>query len=154
MIRYLNMSTDTPHRHAVDFTAVCRQQGIHCTAQRREIWDYFASKTRGYTIADAIEALAARGIGRATIYRTVELFERLRLLTIVHDGAGKPRYGAVCPGHAHALVCRNCHAVVEFDDCDLTMLEKLLSAKTGFAIQGHHLEIYGTCPTCTTHPAS
>ncbi len=92
--------------------------------------------------------LSDHGIGRATIYRTVELFERLNLLACLRDTTGKQRYAAVCPGHAHTLICRSCHQVVEFQDCDLTVLEKLLMAKTGFKIEGHHLEMYGICPAC------
>ena len=137
------------HEHQVDIAALCRQQGVHFTAQRQRIWDYFAEETRGRTIAEAVQDLAVHGIGRATIYRTVDLFERLFLLTSSRDAAGKQRYGAVCAGHTHALICRVCHAFVEFDECDLSVLAKLLSAKTGFAIDGHRLEMFGTCPSCS-----
>lgn len=136
------------HQHQVDFAALCRTHGIPCTDQRRVIWNFFAAHAQGHTIPDAVTALAPRGIGRATIYRTVELFERLCLLSCVREAGGKLRYVAVCPGHAHTLICRGCHQVVEFEDCDLALLEKLLSVRTGFIIDGHHLEVYGTCPHC------
>lgn len=142
------------HQHQVDVEALFHQHGIHCTAQRKAIWAFFASHPQGHTAGEAIIALQRDGIGHATVYRTVELFERLALLTSIRDGAGKIRYVAVCPGHSHALVCSACHAVVEFDDCDLAILEKLLTAKTGFAIAGHRLEIYGTCPRCLAHQSA
>ncbi len=138
----------TTHQHHVDLEAVCREHNISCTDQRKLIWEYFAQHPQGYSIAEAVAAFAEHGIGRATIYRTVELFERLHILTSIRDGVGKQRYCAVCPGHAHTLICQSCHVVVEFEDCDLTVLEKLLVANTGFTIQGHHLEMYGTCPSC------
>jgi len=39
--------------------------------------------------------------------------------------------------------------VVRFDgDGDVAELEAKLAEATGFAIYGHHLEIYGICPSC------
>ena len=136
------------HEHRVNIDAVFHARGMHCTAPRRKIWDFFAGHAQGLTISEAVEALKRLRIGQATVYRAVELFVRLGLLTTARDSVGKIRYVAVCPGHSHTLICSGCHAVVEFDDCDLTVLEKQLMARTGFAIQGHHLEIYGTCPAC------
>jgi hypothetical protein len=38
---------------------------------------------------------------------------------------------------------------VRFDgEGDLTALEANLAAQTGFAIYGHHLEVYGVCAEC------
>lgn len=138
------------HKHQVDVDAILREHGAHCTAPRRAVWGFFSGDPQGHAIGEAVSALKGRGIGAATVYRTVELFIKIGLLTSTRDEAGKVRYMAICPGHRHALVCRGCHAVVEFSDCDLSMLEKLLSAQTGYSIQGHHLEIYGMCPECVT----
>jgi Fe2+ or Zn2+ uptake regulation protein len=46
------------------------------------------------------------------------------------------------------LACRSCGLVVEFESCNLTLLEKLLALETGFRIEGHELELYGLCPEC------
>ncbi len=134
--------------HPVDVGAALRAHGAACTAQRRQVWAFFAANPHGYTAGEAVAALRAQGIGQATVYRTLELLTAVGLLTRAQDDARKTRYLAVCPGHSHALICRDCHAVVEFDDCDLSLLEKLLAAQTGYRIDGHHLELYGRCPAC------
>ena len=137
------------HEHLVEVERVFQEHGVHCTAQRKTAWQFFTNHPQGHTISEAVDALRIQGIGQATVYRTVELFLRLGLLTATQEAPGKTRYVAVCPGHKHALICRGCHTVVEFEDCDLLLLEKLLAAKTGYTIQGHRLELYGTCPACT-----
>lgn len=138
------------HEHQVDVEALFREHGLHCTAQRKLVWELFAAHPQGYTIAEAATALKAQGIGQATVYRTVELLARLNLLVQLQDDQHRSRYVAVCLDHAHALVCRGCHAVVEFSDCDLSILEKLLGVQTGYRIDGHSLVMYGTCPQCAT----
>jgi len=59
------------------------------------------------------------------------------------------RFGTNVPFHSHMLVCRSCFKVVESDDCDLSVLEKLIATKTGFTVEGHHLEFFGLCPECS-----
>lgn len=140
--------TAQPHTHDVDVDALFRAHGVHKTAQRKAVWAFFADSLQGHSIPEAVVALRDAGIGQSTVYRTVELFVNMGLLTCVQDAPGKVRYVAMCPGHRHALICRGCQRVVEFNDCDLTVVEKLLAATTGFTIEGHHLEFYGTCPAC------
>ena len=143
------MSDHHPHHeHQADVKEIFRLCGANYTAQRKAIWEFFAGNTQGYAIREAAAVLKPSGIGIATVYRTIELFVKIGLLQCTQDSPGKIRYIAVCPGHSHTLICRGCRTVVEFDDCDLTLLERLLVAKTGFAIQGHHLEMYGFCPAC------
>jgi len=67
------MGNNTVHQHMVDFEGLCREHRIHCTGQRKQIWEYFASDAQGRTIAEAVVGLAPCGIGRATIYRTIAI---------------------------------------------------------------------------------
>lgn len=76
-------------------------------------------------------------------------FEQYRDKPLTKDNKGFLAQFFAKAGEAiKRLICRACHHVVEFEDCDLLLLEKLLAAKTGYTIQGHHLELYGTCPAC------
>ena len=114
------------------------------------MWRFFSEHPRGHAIGEAVEALHEAGIGQATVYRTVFLFLDLDLLSRVQDPAGKTYFVATRPGHAHPLICRGCRTIVEFDACDLSVLEKLLTAQTGYTIESHRLEVYGLCPRCRT----
>lgn len=128
--------------------------GIPLTRQRRIVWDYFATCRRAATISEAAEALGPRGVGQATVYRTVALLNDMGLLVRVQTTATDACYTAIGVGHTHPLVCRQCRRVVDFDgDGDLSLLERHLQMTTGFTIYGHHLEVYGVCPECAESPA-
>ncbi len=141
--------TDPQPAHEIE--AVFRQKGIPFTRQRRQIWDFFAGADRAATITEAADALRSDGVGQATVYRTVQLLSDLGLLARVQDGRGEICYIAPPIGHSHPLICGVCRTVVRFDgDGDVAELEARLAAATGFSIYGHHLEVYGICPSCHT----
>jgi Fur family ferric uptake transcriptional regulator len=125
------------------------QIGLRFTPQREAVWRLFESDPAGFTISRSVAKLAPRGIGQATVYRTVKALLDLGYLKWVHDEGGERRFVASRPGHSHMLVCRSCLKVIESSDCDLSVLEKLIAAQTGFTVEGHYLEFYGLCPECS-----
>ncbi len=138
-----------------DIDAVFRARGIPMTRQRRLVWELFAFGSRAATISEAADGLRAAGIGQATVYRTVTLLTDLGLLVRVQDRRGDIGFTAPPIGHSHPLVCGVCRRVVRFDGVgDLTALEAALAAQTGFAIYGHHLEVYGVCADCQAADAA
>ena len=62
-----------------------------------------------------------RDVGLASIYRALELLERLRLARRVDAGEGVARYEPVDPAgaHHHHLVCDRCGEVAAFEDVEL-----------------------------------
>ena len=139
----------TDPQPAYEIEAVFHQKGIPVTRQRRLIWEFFAGADRAATITEAADALRSHGVGQATVYRTVQLLSDLGLLARVQDGRGEIGFIAPPIGHSHPLICGVCRKVVRFDgDGDVAELEAKLAEETGFAIYGHHLEIYGICPSC------
>jgi len=122
--------------------------GHRFTNQRESIWQLFNNAPNGYTISDAADALKKKGIGHATVYRTVKTLQKLGRLHWVHEKNGEHRFVARHGSHSHMLTCRSCGRVVEFESCNLNLLEKLLALETGYLIEGHYLELYGPCPQC------
>jgi Fe2+ or Zn2+ uptake regulation protein len=144
-----------PAPSSADIGALFRAKGIPMTRQRRQVWEFFALGSRAATISEAADGLREAGIGQATVYRTVTLLTDLGLLVRVQDRRGDIGFTAPPIGHSHPLVCGLCRRVVRFDgEGDLTALEAKLAAETGFAIYGHHLEVYGVCSECRGTDAS
>ncbi len=85
-------------------------------------------------------------IGRATVYRTLELLTRLGAVRPLFIGDDGPRYTRAEGGHHH-LVCTGCGAVIEFESC-LGCESQQISRKHQFQVEGHLLEFYGKCRKC------
>lgn len=88
-------------------------------------------------------------LGRATVYRTLDLLTDLGMLRPVFLGDGGTRVVAVRDGYHH-LLCLRCGAAVCFDECVVTDLAATLSERLGFQVKSHLLELFGLCASCRT----
>ena len=104
------------------------------------------------SVEDIENGLRAAGdrIGKATIYRTLDLLTRSRLV-VEHDfGEGFKRYEhrfAQETVHEH-LICLECGRVVEFESWEVQEVKAETTQKHGFLPVRHKLEIYGLCRQC------
>ena len=120
--------------------------GYRATAPRREVAGIVLEQDRPFT-AEQIVQLVPR-IGRATVYRTLEILASIDVVHRLLKPGGFPSYVVGHPGHRHHLVCSGCATVVEFSDCPVESLVRELTERTEFTISNHHLEITGLCPDC------
>lgn len=130
---------------------ILREHGYKLTPQRHALLKVIASH-HDHLSPDAIYEITRQeypNIGRVTIYRTLELLNKLNLVCRIHAPDECHNYIMRRPTeHHHHLACSECGRAVDFTDCDLTSLERKLSEKTGFTIEGHLLELYGRCQGC------
>lgn len=127
-----------------------REQGYRVTPARRAILQTLLG-CAGHVSADELVSLVNRQaprVGRMTVYRTLDLLQRLGLIRAIYQGSGAAHFVLLHNGHHHHLVCSHCDAVVEFDDCLMHELEKRLGDRYDFLVHGHVLEIVGLCPDC------
>jgi Fe2+ or Zn2+ uptake regulation protein len=147
-------SNDRRHDHpaptAADVSAVLAEHGYRMTQPRRAILAAVLDRSRPFS-AEGIVADVKQtdpDVGRATVYRTLEILASVDVLTRVLQAGGRPAYIVGTPGHRHHLVCSDCGAVVAFTSCPVDDLVRDLTADTNFAIHGHLLEVFGVCPDC------
>lgn len=87
-------------------------------------------------------------LGRATVYRSMEMLVSAGVLDRVEFANGTHHY-RVCGGsHHHHLTCTQCHRVVEVDVC--LPIDQLVAIgnQANFDIEGHSLSLYGRCENC------
>jgi len=139
--------------------SVLSLHGYRLTIPRASIVDAVLRHTRPFTAEQLVAELTdaggeSRAIGRATIYRTLEILAAVDVLTRLVQPDGRPSYIIGNPGHRHHLVCSECGTAVEFTSCPVDELVRSLTRDTEFQIHDHLLEVFGVCPRCQqTHPS-
>lgn len=86
-------------------------------------------------------------LGRATVYRTLELLTQLGIVRPIYVGESGPTY-IRADGDHHHLVCATCGRVIDFDQCMADSMTQDLTKRFGFRITSHLLEFYGVCANC------
>ena len=87
----------------------------------------------------------------ATIYRAMQMLEKLGMVKRFDFGDGAARFelvGEGDDGHHHHLVCTRCDAVVEIEECFSEEIERRIASENGFQAVTHRLEFFGICPGC------
>jgi len=89
------------------------------------------------------------GIGRATIYRSIEKLLRTRALERI-DFADGTHYFRLCgsEGHHHHLACTKCHRVVDLDFCLREDQIAAIGRQQDFSISDHAITLFGLCKNC------
>ena len=123
--------------------------GFKLTLPRRAVLEVLEGTARHLTPVEVVERAQAihPNLGRATVYRTLELLTRLRVVRPILIGERGACLTLAEGGHHH-LVCSECGTVIEFDECTVGELEQELVRRLDFQIRGHLLEFYGLCTQC------
>ncbi len=89
-------------------------------------------------------------IDRASLYRTIDLFEQLGIVQRIYIGwKYKIELSDSFSHHHHHISCLECGKIVAITEEDaIEDLITKLAAKHGFAAQSHQLEIRGVCAHC------
>jgi Fur family ferric uptake transcriptional regulator len=128
------------------------RRGKH-SAKRDQIRDVFLHQ-RGHLSADDLFDLVRRehpGIGRATVYRTLQWLVDAGIARKVDFGEGRSRFEASYrhPRHFH-LICNICHSSSEFLSSDVESLMEEIAAVRNFTPAQAVVQIHGTCDECRT----
>lgn len=96
-------------------------------------------------------------IGLATVYRTLELFDRLGIVSHLEAEAGQLRYELKPEPETHYhhhLICLDCGRIEEFREDLLEEVEHRVARETGFTIVDHNLRFFGYCRQCSARRAA
>jgi Fur family transcriptional regulator, ferric uptake regulator len=88
------------------------------------------------------------GVNRSTVYRTLELFRDLGLVSMTDLGGGARQFELIDDLHHH-LICHRCGAILELDDALVDPLRDGIRARYDFAPAIDHLAVFGFCAVCT-----
>jgi Fur family ferric uptake transcriptional regulator len=124
--------------------------GCRITGPRRAVASLIAERRGHFTAADIVAGARQRypGIGRATVFRTLDLFASLKLVERVDLPDGDHAYVTCDRRHHHHAICNRCGRSLDLADTGLARLLQDVGNELGFRITSHRLELFGICATC------
>lgn len=136
--------------HTNPWLTTLHANGYRLTEPRRAVVETVARSSRALTPLQVYDR-ARKGypaLGLVSVYRTLEKLEELHLVQRVHQPQGCQAFIAAGHGHQHMLLCERCGRVTFFEGDDLDALIGALSARTGYRIREHWLQLFGLCASC------
>lgn len=92
-----------------------------------------------------------RGVDRASVYRTIDLLERLGVVQRLNTGwKYKLELTDKFSEHHHHLTCTKCGRTVALSEHELERFIEQLARLHKFVPSSHQVEIQGLCNTCST----
>jgi Fur family ferric uptake transcriptional regulator len=128
------------------FTLLLKTSGYSVTAARTAVFKTLLDQ-EPMSMHQLVEGVGK--IDRASVYRAVELFERLGVLQRVNIGwKYKLELTDKFAGHHHHLTCTSCGRTVAMNEDELERLIAKLAATYDFKPSAHQIEIQGLCTAC------
>lgn len=126
-----------------------RAAGLRITPPRQAVLQVFEDGGCHLSPEEVLERARRMhpGVGRATVYRTLDLLTRLGITRPLYSKEGRPLFTRIEHGHQH-VVCSRCERVVELEADGFAGLAGRVARRTGFAVHSQLLEFYGLCKRC------
>ncbi len=124
--------------------------GYRLTGSRRAVVEIVAASNHAMTPLEVFDMARVTHpeLGLVSVYRTLEKLEELHLIQRVHQPSGCQAFVSASQGHQHMLLCQVCGQVTFFEGDDLDTLMSAISARTGYVIEEHWLQLFGRCSNC------
>lgn len=130
-----------------NFTQLLRDNGTSVTAARLAIFRALLESDK--PLKNGEVAARVPTVNRASVYRTLALFEKLGITTTLVRG-WTPFVELADPfkPHHHHLLCERCNEVITVTSDEMERLIHQLAKKHTFIPSSHHFEVKGICQQC------
>ncbi len=136
----------------MDYTGL-RPAGGKRSSKRDRILNVFLRQKGHLSADDLCDLVRAEdaGIGRATVYRTLQWMVNAGIARKVDFGEGRSRFEPShrSPRHFH-FVCNTCHQSSEFLSSDVETLLEDIAAARQFEVSQTVIQVFGICEPCRT----
>ena len=135
------------------FTEYLEQTRLKRTPHRKLVLETFLEGEGHRSVEDVYRAVRNRDshIGYTTVYRAMKLLAECGLAREIDLADGVTRYEHLY-NHSHHdhLICTECGDSIEFFNAEIENAQEAASARLGFKVLDHRLQIYGLCQNCRT----
>lgn len=130
------------------FQKILKEQGSSMTAARRAVFEALLGQ-EPLSMHELVKRLQA--VDRASVYRTIDLFERLGIVQRLNTGwKYKIELTDKFCDHHHHLTCTDCGRTVAINTQSLEQFIEQAAAEYGFRPTAHQIEIQGVCGDCVS----
>ena len=132
-----------------------REHGLKASAPRAAVLESIGRQECVVSAQDIADDLRRRKqkVAVATVYRTLEVLEELRLVQRLDLGGESARFEPAMPDghhHHHHFVCRNCGEAIPFEDEALERAIESVGKRLAASVDEHDVVLKGQCPDCET----
>ena len=125
-----------------------RGKGLNVTHPRRKILAYLLDHHGPFSVEEIHQSMGEGFCDLATVYRCLGQFEKKGLVERRYFGDDILRYEYLDHAHHHHhIICTQCKAVTQLDDCDIAKLESMVKDRC-YRDVSHTLEFFGVCAKC------
>ncbi len=138
-------------KKADPFREVLKKEGLKYTKQRQAVWDELCSTSTHRDAEEIYLTMLKNGfqVSRATVYRTIDVLVKNRMVRKLELGEGRARYEhRLDTTHHDHLVCTECGKIEEFLNEDIESLQEVVAREYGFELKYHSHQLFGVCQTC------
>jgi Fur family transcriptional regulator, ferric uptake regulator len=128
----------------VDLATQLRSRGMRMTSQRENV--LAAVRRLRHATPEQISD-AVPGVDITTVYRTLEVLEKIGLVRHTHLGHGAPTFRPAEDEHVH-VVCHECGRVADAPESLTDELAARLRSEQGFVLDRSHFTVFGRCQDC------
>ena len=143
------MDETAKNKRMAAYRRLCHERGLRSTVQKRAILEAVLDLDTHPT-ADQVYEVAARkhpDISRTTVYRALEGFSQLGLITKACHPGSATRYDRNIDIHHH-LICLRCDAVIDISDTGLDQISIPDTSGFEFEVQDFRVQLRGICGRC------
>ena len=132
-----------------------RDSGHRLTPQRVLILSSLRHADGHVTASEILEQVRESYpyIDASTVYRTLSVLKKLRLVSETDLGAGETIYEWLHQDRHHHLICRGCDRLARLDNEYMVNLGTEILDDYGFKADVDHIAIFGLCADCISEPA-
>jgi Fur family ferric uptake transcriptional regulator len=134
----------------IDYPQILRSRGYRVTPQRVTILDAIC-EGEGHSTLGEIYARAHKqdpAIDKSTVYRALELFEKVGLVLSAEFDRHERGYEIIKPERHHHLICEKCWTEFDIEHRAVEDFYATLENEYGFHVTKDHLVVSGICPDC------
>ncbi len=131
------------------FEHTLKKSGHSLTVPRTAVFELLSELDVPMSIREIIDRLTNK-VDKTSIYRTVDLFEKLGIVQRMHIGwKYKIELSEQFSHHHHHATCTKCGRLTTFEEShELEARIYSLAESIGLTLEGHSLELRGICKDC------